>query len=173
VPPHAGEPVRVIVLPRASRDGDAVRAGDLKADGALRAEVESHLEARRLLGATVLVEEPHVRPVSVAADLEVAPGSDPARVEAAVRTALDRYLDPVDGGGDGEGWAFGRPLHQGELFGVAQAVPGVRFVHFLRIYEVDPRSGKPGEEPVGRHMTLEPNEVVAPTEHTVRARRGS
>jgi hypothetical protein len=148
-----------------------VRRRDLVADDALLKEVARHLEPRRLLGATVDVVGPRVREVSVAADVEVAPGNNPERVERDVRTALDRYLDPVDGG-DGDGWAFGRPLHQGELFGVAGAVPGVRFVHFLRIYEIDPRTGKPAEEPVGRHLTLKPDEVVAPAEHTVRARRG-
>jgi predicted phage baseplate assembly protein len=162
--PRDGGPIDVVVLPR---------AGDLVAGDDLLAEVAAYLDERRLLGTTVQVRGARVRPVSVAADVQVAPGADPDRVEHDVRTALDRYLDPIAGGGDGAGWEFGRTLHQGELHGVAHAVRGVQFVRILRIYEVDPTTGQPLPDPAGSRIALEPDEVIAPADHAVRAERGS
>ena len=171
--PRPGEPIRVAILPRAVPDGGAARARDLHADDALREVVARHLDERRLLGTTLKVTSARVREVRVAVDAEVAPGADAPRVEAAIREALDGYLDPITGGGLGDGWAFGRALHQGELYGVVQAVPGVRFVRVLRVYEIDPSTGKPAEEPARGRLVLAADEVVAPAEHAVRAGRSS
>jgi predicted phage baseplate assembly protein len=170
--PRAGEPIRVVILPRVTPADGAVRAHELEVDDALREAVAQHLDERRLLGVTVEVTAARVREVSVAVDAQVAATADGGRVEDAIRSALDRYLDPLTGGGaGGDGWAFGRALHQGELYGVVQAVPGVQFVRLLRVYEVDRESGKPGEEPVGNRLELAVDEVLAPAAHSVRTRR--
>ena len=171
--PSPGEPIRIAILPRAVPDGGAARARDLVADDELREAVARHLDERRLLGSTVEITSARVREVSIAVDAEVAPGADAGRAEAAIRAALDAYLDPITGGGLGDGWAFGRALHVGELYGVVQAVPGVRFVRVLRVYELDPRTRKPAEEPVRSRLMLAADEVVAPAEHAVRAGRSS
>ncbi len=171
--PRPGEPIRIAILPRAARDGGAARARDLVADDALRETVARHLDERRLLGSTVEITSARVREVSVAVDAEIAPGADADRVEAAIRAALDDYLDPITGGGMGDGWAFGRALHQGELYGVVQGVAGVRFVRVLRVYELDPATRKQAEEPVRSRLVLAADEVVAPAEHAVRAGRSS
>jgi predicted phage baseplate assembly protein len=172
--PRVGEPIRVVILPRVTPSDGAVRARDLMVDDALRETVARHLDERRLLGATVDVAAARIREVSVAVDAQIAATADAGRIEEAIRRALDQYLDPLTGGrlgGGGDGWEFGRALHQGELYGVVQSVAGVRFVRLLRLYEVDRESGKPAAEPVKSRLELGPDEVLAPAVHSVRTRR--
>ena len=60
--------------------------------------------------------------------------------------------------GPGAGWAFGRALNQGELYGVVHAVDGVEFVRILRLYETNLETGEQSAKPAG-------------TPHRARARR--
>ena len=78
-------------------------------------------------------------------NLQASPLADTARVEEDVSHALYTYLNPLVGGnatGPGGGWAFGRALNQGELYGVVHAVEGVEFVKILRIYETNLETGE-------------------------------
>ena len=59
--------------------------------------------------------------------------------------ALYRYFDPLRGGPEGDGWAFGRPILLGEVFGVAQRVDGVDLIEDARMFPADPISGQRGE----------------------------
>ena len=73
-------------------------------------------------------------------NLQASPLADTARVEEDVAHALYTYINPLVGGnptGPAQGWAFGRALNQGELYGVVHAVDGVEFVKILRIYETN------------------------------------
>jgi len=49
-------------------------------------------------------------------------------VLAADRAAMAGYLDPLDGGPDGTGWPFGRPVWVSEVVAVLAAVPLVAYV---------------------------------------------
>ena len=71
--------------------------------------------------------------------------------------------------GPGEGWAFGRALNQGELYGVVHAVEGVEFVKILRIYETNLQTGEQNSKPAGSHIVLEPDELLASAQHIVKA----
>jgi hypothetical protein len=62
-------------------------------------------------------------------------------VREQVEAALYRYLNPMVGGPEGQGWPFGRDLHLSEIYGVAQRVPGVEFIEEVRLLVSDPGSG--------------------------------
>ncbi len=88
--------------------------------------------------------------------------------------ALYTYLNPLVGGsphGIGSGWPFGRPLNQGELYGVVHAIAGVEFVKILRVYETNLRTGEQDAKPAGSHIELEPDELLASGQHIVKAVR--
>ncbi|MHC5258232.1 baseplate J/gp47 family protein [Streptomyces sp. UC4497] len=99
--------------------------------------VEDDLERRALVTLTDPVP-PHVNVIGpgyvpVELEVEVRP-SEPARPEAArraVRAAIDRFLHPLTGGPDGDGWAFGRDVFHGELFALVENLPEVDHVHRL------------------------------------------
>jgi hypothetical protein len=112
------------------------------------------------------------RGLSVVVNLQASPLADIARVEEDVAHALYVYLNPLIGGsahGAGTGWPFGRPLNQGELYGVVHAVEGVEFVRILRIYETNLETGEQSAKPAGTHIVLEPDELIASGAHIVKA----
>ena len=79
-------------------------------------------------------------------------------------------FSPISGGRDGKGWEFGRPVLQGDVYAVLQAVRGVERVDDCRLFEanpvtglrtpVDSATGTPGDEPrsievpVSRYATV-------------------
>jgi hypothetical protein len=108
----------------------------------------------------------------VVVNLQARPLADTARVEEDVAHALYTYLNPLIGGspqGPAGGWPFGRPLNQGELYGVVHAVEGVEFVRILRIYETNLETGEQSAKPAGTHIVLEPDELIASGSHIVKA----
>jgi hypothetical protein len=118
----------------------------------------------------VLVEPPRFQGVTVITKLDARGGVDPEELSNRAADALYRYLDPVDGGPEGRGWPFGRPLVAGELFGVLQRLPGVELVEEVLLFPADPVTGKRGEQ-TGR-IELAANALVFPFEHRVRVAAG-
>ena len=123
---------------------------ELVPDESLLQEVSEYLDERRLIGTTVELLPCAYRGLSVVVNLQASPLADTARVEEDVAHALYTYLNPLVGGnptGPGQGWAFGRALNQGELYGVVHAVDGVEFVKILRIYETNLQTGEQSPSP--------------------------
>ncbi|HEU0318614.1 MAG TPA: putative baseplate assembly protein [Solirubrobacteraceae bacterium] len=138
-------------------------------------QVAAYLDERRTLGTSVHVAGARLRGVSVVVNVEVASGADAGRVEIDVRRALYRYLNPLIGGvpsGPGGGWGFGRPVVEGELYGVVQVVAGVEQIKLLRIYETD-AADRRTRRPAGSQLTIEPHDIVISDSHTVKATRQS
>jgi hypothetical protein len=75
--------------------------------------------------------------------------------------AIAQYFHPWDGGADGRGWPFGRPVHASEAYAVLEGVPGIDFVDNLDLTPVDgsdaPRRIDEGGEVV--MVRLEPHEL--------------
>jgi predicted phage baseplate assembly protein len=174
VAPVDGGPTRLHILPRVEPPDRRLEARELMPDEALFEEVAAYLEPRRLIGTTVHLVPARIRGVSVVVNVVASPQSDLERVEQDVAYALYTYLNPLVGGspeGLGDGWQFGRALNQGELYGVVHAVPGVEFVKILRVYEADIETGKQAAKQAGTQIGLEPDELLASTEHVVKAER--
>ncbi|MEV6345887.1 putative baseplate assembly protein [Actinoplanes sp. NPDC051851] len=130
-PGYPGTPVpgavTVRVVPRVPRT-----AGDLAADDYIAAvhpdpglldAVRRRLCAARLIGTELFTLPPRYRPVALRVEV-AGPLADPGATEAALRTGLRRYLDPLTGGDDGTGWPFGDPLRPSGLLRVAQDTTG-------------------------------------------------
>lgn len=119
--------VTVSVVPHAPRDPDDWRRDDfvrapLPDPGALRA-VRERLQTARLLGADVVVEPPQYRRARLRIDVEGAP-ADPEGLRARIGDRLLRFVDPLAGGEDGNGWPFGEPLRPSALLRIAQQAAG-------------------------------------------------
>ena len=76
--------------------------------GALAA-VRAHLDHARMVGTEVWVSPPRYRPVRLAVRVLGDPG-DVVAARDRIATALRRFLDPLEGGDDGQGWPFGDPV---------------------------------------------------------------
>ena len=174
LPPRDGGAVSLHLLPVVDPADDYIPATDLVADATLFAGVAEYLEERRTIGTNVQLLPVKLRGVSVVVDMQVAPSAEVQRVEQDVMHALYVYLNPLIGGstqGPGSGWPFGRPLNQGELYGVVHAIEGVEFVKILRVYETNLETGAQESQPAGSRVVIEPDELIASGRHIVKARR--
>jgi predicted phage baseplate assembly protein len=174
LPPRDGGAVSLHLLPRVNRADRRLALDELVPDEPLYTTVAEYLDERRTIGTTVQLLPVRFRGVSVVVNLQAAPSADIQRVEEDVAHALYVYLNPLIGGsphGPGEGWPFGRPLNQGELYGVVHAIEGVEFVKILRVYETNVYTGEQEPKPTGSHVELEPDELLASGQHIVKAIR--
>ncbi|OMI36487.1 baseplate J/gp47 family protein [Streptomyces sparsogenes] len=117
--------VTVHIVPAAPRDDldrEDFAAAPLPDPGMLCA-VAARLEQARLLTSEVFVRPPRYREVALGVALSGDP-ADRARVSAQVTAALRRFLDPLVGGEDQDGWPFGQPLRPSALLRAAQRALG-------------------------------------------------
>lgn len=121
---HPGHPcvavpgaVTVFIVPWAPRGADIDAservAAPMPDPGALRA-TRARLESSRMVGTQVWVCPPRYREVRLAVRLLGDP-VDPAATRAHVEEALRKFLDPLEGGDDLEGWPFGDPIRPSVL----------------------------------------------------------
>ncbi|WP_138735584.1 baseplate J/gp47 family protein [Modestobacter excelsi] len=114
--------VRVVpgVTDPAGRLTDAAYDPRLRPDPGILRAVAARLEPTRLIGTELFVLPPRYRPVALRVELSGAP-TDLEAVRAAVRAGLRRFLDPLLGGSEQEGWPFGEPLRPSALLRAAQS----------------------------------------------------
>lgn len=93
--------------------------------------------------------------VQVKVTAEVVPSSLEAAdtLEATVVTALQRFLHPLTGGSDGQGWAFGPRPHKSDLYVLIESIDGVDHVHHLSVEE-DPKIQTLPPDPLDRFMVF-------------------
>ncbi|MFI8252221.1 putative baseplate assembly protein [Streptomyces filamentosus] len=133
--------------------------------------IAEHLDARRPIGARVVVEPPFYQGVTFVATVQASRGTAGERVREEGIAALDGYFNALTGGPAGDGWPFGRPVQTGEAYAVLQRVPGVDLVDDVRLYRADPVTGQRTEVPDGR-IALDRHALVFSYEHQLRVREG-
>lgn len=152
--------VRVVVVPYSRSSRPTPSEGFLDT-------VERHLELHRLLTDWVTVEHPTYVDVGVDVEVSLEPGYAVPQREAAIKNALETFLDPLRGF-KGDGWPFGRTLYRSELYEVIEDVTGVDCVTRLAI-----RS--PDEDRINTkgNLVIEEAELLSPQDSTVTARVAS
>jgi predicted phage baseplate assembly protein len=173
-PSAPGDPISVRLLRRVDPADRRLTHEELSPDPRTYETVGAYLDERRAIGTSVALDAVRLRGVSVVVNLQAAPNADVVRIGEDVEHALYTYLNPLVGGrqdGPGDGWPFGRPLNQGELYGIIHAIDGVEFVKLLRIYETNLATGQQQPKPAGTHIELAPDEVIASGTHIVKAER--
>ena len=89
--------------------------------------VRQHLERHRLVTTGVSVVAPMYVKISVSCLVKLTKRSSPVAVSALVEEAIARFLDPLNGGPEGGGWPFGRPVFPAEIYQVVDSVEGVDY----------------------------------------------
>ena len=175
--PLPGSAIPVYVLPavpdRFPEPPRALDFDDLTPEKEVLAQVRAYLDERRVLGTSVDVQPVRLRGIQVAVDARVEKFADPLRVEHEIRRALYRYVNPFGGSleGDPEGWAFGRAVTEGELHAVVHAVPRVKRLSLLRIYEFDPGRREVQPHAAGAAVVIGRDELVCSGNHAVTCSR--
>jgi predicted phage baseplate assembly protein len=119
--------ISVYVVPLAPRsDSDWDQPDFVPAPGpdqGLLTKVRATLDTARLLGEELFVMEPQYRRVWLRVEITGTP-REPAAVRSRVTRAVRRYLDPLTGGDQQDGWPFGAPVRPSALLRVTQQAAG-------------------------------------------------
>jgi predicted phage baseplate assembly protein len=156
--------VRVLVVPAVPED-ERLRFESLIPPESLVRTIAEHLDRRRVIGARVVVEPPAYQGVTIVAKVQASPTADPTRVQRDSLDALFRYFHPVVGGPNGDGWPFGRQVHQGDVYSVLQRMRGVELVDDVRLFAADPVTGERGK-PASR-VEIDANALIFSYGHQV------
>jgi hypothetical protein len=89
--------------------------------------VFSHLDMHRLVTTDLYVIAPEYVKVSVKCKVRLMKRSSPTEVVKRVKKALGDFLDPLNGGPNGEGWPFGRSVYPSEIYQIIDGVEGVDY----------------------------------------------
>lgn len=146
--------VFVLVIPRLPDPAVRLDPARLQLNPADVETLTHYLDQRRLLTTRLEVRPPAYYWVSVHVQLRAAPGEEKSVIESQVLSRLYRYLNPLSGGPDGQGWPFGRDLFVSDVYQCLQGIPKIQFVRGLTL-----RVAQPGGSAQG--SPVEAIEVVA------------
>jgi hypothetical protein len=104
--------------------------------------VSRHLDAHRLVGATMEVSTPYYQGVSVAALVHAGPGRPADLVRQRAIDAITRFINPVTGGTEGKGWPFDADLNAAVIAQLIESVEGVERVEEALLFQYDLRKGR-------------------------------
>lgn len=134
------EPVRLLVIPQVRSRPEEHVLDDFVMSDELVERITEHLEPRRMLGVTVDIGTPFYQGVSVAALVRALPGRPATLVRQRLMDLLFRYLNPLTGGPEGDGWPFDTDLSAAMLLELLAAVEGVERVEEILLFPYDLRS---------------------------------
>ena len=126
--------VTLLVIPEANRNNleEGLSPEALVLTSFLREQTLKYLNERKLLGVRIQLQQPNYVGVAVTASIGLEPMYQNDRAEDMIRQqlklALYRFLNPLTGGIDGEGWKFGRPVYISDIIALFQKVSGVRYI---------------------------------------------
>jgi len=108
-------------------------------------------------GERIVVRPPDYVIVSIHANIFVTTLEKATAAETQARTSLEKFLHPVHGGPDGNGWEFGRPISKSDIFAVLERIADIDRVEELSFQfrgRTDPD-----------RVEIGPNELLASGEH--------
>jgi predicted phage baseplate assembly protein len=139
-PVETGAPIRILLVPEVDQPGVHLRLDDFALPDGMVQRVSAHLEERRILGSTIEIGTPFYQGVTVAALVAPRPGRPAQLVRDRVLTTLYRFLNPLTGGPDGNGWPFDADLNTASVFQLLESVEGVERVDEVLFFEYDLRN---------------------------------
>ncbi len=136
--------VDVMLVPHASphllERGDGINPNALSITPRLRSQVLDFLDERRLMGVQVRLQEPDYVGVSVQVEVGLHPEyTNPQAQQSLLRQlqqSLYRFLNPLTGGNQGNGWSIGSPVYRSDIVNLIQQTSGVRFLGEVLLFEI-------------------------------------
>jgi hypothetical protein len=118
--------VKLVIVPGSS-DPKPVPSLELKS------RVQEYIDERKSPLAQLAVEGPKYVEVNVTADIAATSLEGANELKLVVLEQLNRFLHPLTGGFDGEGWSFGRRPHDSDLYYLIEGIPGVDHIIDLKM----------------------------------------
>ena len=142
--------VELLVVPqidtRVIETGRGINPESLQLNEQLTGRIMSYLDSRRPLGIKVEYLEPNY--IGVTVQTEVALETQYQNLTAQeeilfqLQVALYRFLNPVTGGVDGQGWRLGQPLYPSDIVALCQTIPGIRYLGAIQLFELRSFAGE-------------------------------
>lgn len=158
--------VYVLVIPRVPNPAGFLSPSQLELDNEEIRKLTTYLDERRLLTTRLDTRAPAYRWVAVRVQLRPTPGADTAVLEAEVLSRLYRFLNPLKGGADGNGWPFGRDLFESDVYQSLQGTPNAMFIREVELFITTP-GGSPQGNPV-ETVEVVAHGVIASGKHEVK-----
>lgn len=134
---------RLIDLHESMAQGDGLNKAEVRIREQLQLpdatvlRLRAYLDERRLLTTRLSIRQPEYVWAMVQTRIKPLPKAEPERVRRDVKKALYRFLHPLYGGSDHEGWPFAQPLTPDKVYALIQAVPGVEYATELKLYPIN------------------------------------
>lgn len=148
-PTNSGEAgtVTIIVVPAANTEaierGEGIPPARFEINLDLEEKIRNYLDNRKLLGVQIRLRGADYTGVSVQTQVGLEPTYSNPQAQEILRRQLEvmlyRFLNPITGGLDGQGWPFGRPLYTSDIVALFQQVPGVRYLGPVLLFELRQR----------------------------------
>jgi len=138
--------VEVVILPL-SREGEDVP--DPFLSQGLRDHVSTYLKRRCLINVDPVVRLAAFMSTDVSMTLRLRPNANVILVRENAAAWIRRFLDPYEGGIDGEGWPFGGTLYAQDFARMVSDIEEVRHVSEVELFDMsdaDPRAVPGWEE---------------------------
>lgn len=131
--------VTVVILPKDFRTG---RRYFYKLQELVKAYLEKHAEGLLCQEGKLYVTQPVQVRIQTRCQLAVGSYREVAGIRSLAEETLRRFLDPVCGNHDGNGWDMGDVPDYEQMKACLLAIPGVRYMDFLRTaYEIETADG--------------------------------
>ena len=165
-PVHPGDPIRLLVVPKLEEPPEQLQLDDFALPDSMVSSMSKYLDHRRILGSTVEIGTPYYQGVTIAALVATKPGSPAGQMRDRITAMLYRYLNPLTGGPDGNGWPFDADLNAANVFQAIEAMEGVDRVEEVLFFEYDLRN----HERIGfgkELVKLDPDSLFLSSNHQV------
>lgn len=157
--------VRLLLVPAVEKSDVLITSDELEIPRTVRAEVQSYLDERRLLATRLEIDSPEYIPVAVEVRVKAKAGSNPERIAAAVEKRLYRYINPVYGGSNGNGWPFGQSLSVSEIYAILQGIVSIDYIEEAKIFPIDPESNE--RQDATTKIVISPDSLFCSHKHEI------
>jgi predicted phage baseplate assembly protein len=137
--------VTLLIVPKVETDTIDLRQGMnpdryFKLNSKLETEILEYMQDHKPLGVQVKLQEPEYIGVSVRTEVIIDPKYNNPRTQEQIRNQLlvnlYRFLNPLTGGIEGQGWDLGRPVYPSDIVALCQKIPGVRYLGMVELFEL-------------------------------------
>ncbi len=118
--------VSIIIVPKSPY------AKPMPSDELLK-RIYRYLEKQRLLATELFIIPPEYTEISVNTIVKMKPRFVKKTIENNVKTELDKFLNPLTGGVEGNGWPFGRSVYLSEIYQIIDSAEGVDYVQSVTL----------------------------------------
>lgn len=161
--------IQVLVIPHIPNLIGFIAPESLNVSSDLRSTVFAYLDERRLLATKLEVLPPAYLWVDTEVRFRASPYYSTEDVRKSIEDRLYAFLNPITGGQDGTGWAFGRDLFVADVMAMLLAIPGVEFIRVVKMFPVGYDKGQFIRGDEMQHIQVPPNGMIVSYHHEVRA----